>query len=126
MPKRLQLSSDSQDWTAEIAGGDVTLTPGDHQIQITEADGRLQASSHGRVLSGRAIASGDTVWVTIDGEVFAVQIQRGARGGRKSTGDHAAFTPPMPATVVRIAVKPGDAVQDGDVLISLEAMKMEL
>jgi biotin carboxyl carrier protein len=27
---------------------------------------------------------------------------------------------------VRIAVKPGDAVKDGDVLIALEAMKMEL
>ena len=34
--------------------------------------------------------------------------------------------PPMPATVVRIAVKPGDAVRAGDVLIALEAMKMEL
>jgi 3-methylcrotonyl-CoA carboxylase alpha subunit len=32
----------------------------------------------------------------------------------------------MPATVVRIAVKPGDAVENGDVLIALEAMKMEL
>jgi biotin carboxyl carrier protein len=32
----------------------------------------------------------------------------------------------MPATVTRIAVKVGDAVAKGDLLIALEAMKMEL
>jgi biotin carboxyl carrier protein len=32
----------------------------------------------------------------------------------------------MPATVRRIEVKPGQAVRRGDVLIVLEAMKMEL
>jgi glutaconyl-CoA decarboxylase len=32
----------------------------------------------------------------------------------------------MPATVLRINVKPGDAVKKGDVLVLLEAMKMEL
>jgi 3-methylcrotonyl-CoA carboxylase alpha subunit len=37
-----------------------------------------------------------------------------------------AVTAPMPATVLRINVKPGDAVKKGDVLVLLEAMKMEL
>jgi biotin carboxyl carrier protein len=32
----------------------------------------------------------------------------------------------MSATVVRIAVKPGDRVRQGDLLVALEAMKMEL
>lgn len=32
----------------------------------------------------------------------------------------------MPATVVRIIVEPGQRVSKGDVLIVLEAMKMEL
>ena len=32
----------------------------------------------------------------------------------------------MPATVMKIQVKPGDAVKKGDVLVLLEAMKMEL
>jgi biotin carboxyl carrier protein len=32
----------------------------------------------------------------------------------------------MPATVVNVAVKPGDAVHKGDVVVLLEAMKMEL
>ena len=32
---------------------------------------------------------------------------------------------PMPGTVVRLAVRPGDPVKKGDVLLILEAMKME-
>jgi acetyl-CoA carboxylase biotin carboxylase subunit len=33
---------------------------------------------------------------------------------------------PMPATVITVQVKPGDAVKKGDVVVVLEAMKMEL
>lgn len=32
---------------------------------------------------------------------------------------------PMPGSIVRVNVKPGDAVKKGDVLVVLEAMKME-
>jgi acetyl-CoA/propionyl-CoA carboxylase biotin carboxyl carrier protein len=53
-------------------------------------------------------------------------VTHGARRSRSSTHDQDAFMPPMSATVVRIAVKPGDEVKAGDVLIALEAMKMEL
>jgi 3-methylcrotonyl-CoA carboxylase alpha subunit len=44
--------------------------------------------------------------------------------GRGFAGE--AVTAPMPATVIRINVKLGDAVKKGDVVILLEAMKMEL
>ena len=37
-----------------------------------------------------------------------------------------AIVAPMPATVIRIPVKEGDAVKKGDLLLLLEAMKMEL
>ena len=33
---------------------------------------------------------------------------------------------PMPATVIKVHVKPGDAVRKGDIVVVLEAMKMEL
>ena len=33
---------------------------------------------------------------------------------------------PMPATVIAVKVKPGDAVKKGDIVVVLEAMKMEL
>ena len=32
----------------------------------------------------------------------------------------------MPATIIKVHVKPGDAVKKGDTVLVLEAMKMEL
>ena len=45
---------------------------------------------------------------------------------RPASRDQDALSPPMSATVVRVAVRPGATVQAGDTLIVLEAMKMEL
>ena len=36
------------------------------------------------------------------------------------------MTAPMPATVVKVLVEPGQAVAEGDTVLVLEAMKMEL
>ena len=41
-------------------------------------------------------------------------------------GDHSSLSSPMPATVAAIEVKAGDQVKAGDLLLTLEAMKMEL
>ncbi|QSQ09042.1 Glutaconyl-CoA decarboxylase subunit gamma [Koleobacter methoxysyntrophicus] len=46
------------------------------------------------------------------------QTQPAPRGG-------STVTAPMPGTVLSIKVKPGDQVNQGDVLLILEAMKME-
>jgi len=40
-----------------------------------------------------------------------------------AAGGH--VTAPMPGVVLKVNVKPGDAVKQGDVLMNLEAMKME-
>jgi len=45
---------------------------------------------------------------------------------RSAASTSGALTAPMPATVIKIQVKPGDAVKKGDVVVVLEAMKMEL
>ena len=125
MPKRLQLASGSNDWAAEVAGAQISLTPGDGALTVTRADGRLRVDGLAVTRSGVAVVSGNDVWVTLDGEVFAFTVSHGA-GRQRERHDHDVFTPPMSATVVRIAVEPGAAVKDGDVLIALEAMKMEL
>jgi 3-methylcrotonyl-CoA carboxylase alpha subunit len=71
-----------------------------------------------------AAVRGDVVWVGVAGRVFEFQARHGAR--RQTSQDEDALSPPMSATVVRILVKVGDRVSTGDVLVALEAMKMEL
>jgi len=42
-----------------------------------------------------------------------------------SVGGEGTVTAPMPGKILDVKVKPGDSVKEGDVLIILEAMKME-
>ena len=71
------------------------------------------------------VRSGDARWVFYDGRTYEL-IEARAASRRRSRGHHDALSAPMPATVRRLAVTPGDRVNAGDVLIVLEAMKMEL
>jgi acetyl-CoA/propionyl-CoA carboxylase biotin carboxyl carrier protein len=48
------------------------------------------------------------------------------RRRRAGSDGHQALASPMPATVIKVLVKAGDAVRKGDVVVLLEAMKMEL
>ncbi len=62
------------------------------------------------------------VWAFCDGQVYRQRedSKRPAEAGRYES------MAPMPATVVKILVTPGQQVRHGDTLLVLEAMKMEL
>ena len=47
----------------------------------------------------------------------------GGKGGAAASGD--AVTAPMQGTIIKVAVSDGDAVSTGDLIVVLEAMKME-
>ena len=49
-----------------------------------------------------------------------------ARRRRSASAGQQALSAPMPATVIKVHVSEGDAVKKGDVVVLLEAMKMEL
>ncbi len=46
-------------------------------------------------------------------------------GGARSVGGQGPLIAPMPGLVVTVAVRPGDSVEPGDAVLSVEAMKME-
>jgi acetyl-CoA/propionyl-CoA carboxylase, biotin carboxylase, biotin carboxyl carrier protein len=74
-----------------------------------------------------AVAGDDkATWVFVDGNVWRIEKEE-ADGGRrsKSRGDFSVMAP-MPATVVAINTAPGKTVNEGETVIVLEAMKMEL
>lgn len=69
----------------------------------------------------------DDRWISIDGQVYRVEVSTEGRARKKTKGGGAdALMAPMPATVVKLLVEPGATVAEGDTLIVLEAMKMEL
>ena len=75
-----------------------------------------------------AVASdGNATWVFVNGQVARIDREEAPamRGRARGRGD-AGVMSPMPATVVAINTAPGQAVSEGDTVIVLEAMKMEL
>ena len=70
---------------------------------------------------------GDARWVSVDGQVAVVEVESGtARAPRKKSAAADSMMAPMPATVVKLLVEPGQTVTEGATILVLEAMKMEL
>ena len=91
---------------------------GDGRFLITLADGtqHLALATHG--------AAG--TWVFLRGRTFLVADAVPSRTRATTRDDTDALAAPMPATVVAVNVEPGAGVLQGDTLVVLEAMKMEL
>ena len=87
--------------------------------------GRFLLSRDGQQRVAYAAQAGGATWVFLDGDV-AVIAPAASRTRTAAADDQTSLAAPMPATVVAIAVQPGQKVAAGDVLIRLEAMKMEL
>ena len=87
-------------------------------------DGRFRIDDGKTRRIGFAVVAGDT-WVFLEGRVFVVP-ESGPVARRVGADDTAALMAPMPATVVNIHVTVGQEVSRDALLISLEAMKMEL
>ncbi|HEX5071458.1 MAG TPA: biotin/lipoyl-containing protein [Vicinamibacterales bacterium] len=62
--------------------------------------------------------------VTVEAVVDARRYRRGGGGPVAATGD-VRVSAPMPGRIVRVLVKPGDAVEARQGLVVVEAMKME-
>ena len=74
-----------------------------------------------------AVRASDRVWVFIDGRTYVVESDARENGDRvHQTDDQVALSAPMPATVIAVKVAPGQEVAAGDLLVLLEAMKMEV
>jgi len=93
---------------------------------------RPEADAIGIVQAGRrrtvfVAAERDRRWAFVDGVVFELDLApAGSRRRGAVRHHHESLSAPMPATVARVAVAPGTAVSRDEVVLILEAMKMEL
>jgi biotin carboxyl carrier protein len=89
--------------------------------------GRYQVSNGTRQQLAYATGPSTSRWVFIDGRTFVVDVTGSADGKvRRTHDDDMGLASPMPATVASIHVSEGQPVSRGDLLVMLEAMKMEL
>jgi biotin carboxyl carrier protein len=70
-----------------------------------------------------AARAGDVAWVFIGGETWRIA-KAPARAARTAEEEHA-LAAPMPGRILSVLVVEGETVQKGQVLVVLEAMKME-
>jgi len=73
-----------------------------------------------------AVTVGPHTWVYLDGATYLIEARPHGRAAPASAVAQAELASPMPATVIAVAITPGQRVSSGDILIRLEAMKMEL
>ena len=88
--------------------------------------GRFLVARDGRQRLAHAVRVAGATWVFLDGEVTLVSRGSAAKTGAARVDVATSLSAPMPATVIDIAVENGQRVAAGDVLVRLEAMKMEL
>jgi biotin carboxyl carrier protein len=83
----------------------------------------------GRSYQAHAEAGADCAWITIRGHRFCVVATDPRRWSRKRMGAHGAeqeqIVAPMPGKIVRLLVEPGQAVEAGQGVVVMEAMKMQ-
>jgi acetyl-CoA/propionyl-CoA carboxylase, biotin carboxylase, biotin carboxyl carrier protein len=91
----------------------------ERQTVVVEVGGRrLEVSLPGDLAFGTAPGAGGA-----GGAAKKPSRKRGGGGGAKVSGD--AVTAPMQGTIIKVAVADGDTVAAGDLVVVLEAMKME-
>ena len=88
-------------------------------------NGRYLVSDGEKQSLAYAAGPADARWVFLSGRVYVINTTR-SEAARRAPDDELALASPMPAKVAAVNVSAGQQVSRGDVLIMLEAMKMEL
>ena len=106
-------------WTPD--GGDTEDEPaGERQRVVVEVDGRRV-----EVVLPASLATAGVPAGAAGGAALSRAPRRSRRGSGSAAPSGSSLTSPMQGTVVKVSVADGDEVAEGDVVVVLEAMKME-
>ncbi|MEM0449323.1 MAG: biotin/lipoyl-containing protein [Methanomassiliicoccales archaeon] len=133
---RIHLNGQVHEALVEKNGGDYRVTLGDNILVCTPKDGGvvvnkefLALNFEGSLEEGAEIdLDGRKVMVKVEP---IIEIERGESYSEEETGpserkdETGSIVAPMPGKIVSIKVKPGDKVNTNQLLLILEAMKME-
>jgi biotin carboxyl carrier protein len=90
-------------------------------------NGRFWIADERHARIAYAAIDGARTWVFLQGRVYLVDDRAGhGRADASPLDERTALSSPMPASVTDVRVTAGASVSKGEVLVTLEAMKMEL
>ncbi|MFN2330480.1 MAG: sodium-extruding oxaloacetate decarboxylase subunit alpha [Halomonas sp.] len=110
------------------------------ETPVASANLPANASAKAPAVSSGSPAGPETYTVKVNGKAYVVEVAEGGEiadvqeqsGGAQSAAADVASAPtgeaisaPLAGNIFKVNVRPGDAVKEGDVVIILEAMKME-
>ena len=98
------------------------IDPLDESHALIEIDGIARTYVFA-IKHGATRTDGATVWISRDGHHLEAKVAQAARATTALAGS---LDAPMPGKVLAVEVANGDRVSEGDLLILLESMKMEL
>lgn len=68
----------------------------------------------------------DTLWIHYEGETFSLENEkRRSKRGKTVKANPGVLLAPMPGKIIKVVAEDGQAVAEGDVVLVMEAMKME-
>ncbi len=135
---KIQLDHNAQTYSIDLAQTDkttaITIEGETYHVKILRADAGsltlhlIRLSDSASVTQSVYVSTdGPKRWVTVNGQTFVLTKTIGA--GKRSTHSHHAageLVAPMPGLVRAVPVAEGEAVEKGQTLLILEAMKMEI
>jgi len=122
--RELHLRRDGRAWTYTHAG---VTSPFEWEAHATlPSQYRVRVRLNGTDALATVIVRRETVHVFVDGVVHVLQLHDAVAHADEDSADaRGGLTAPMPGKIIAISVKAGDKVKSGDVLLVMEAMKME-
>ena len=108
-------------------GGDQVIVDG-HAVAVTaDGNGRFTAQVDGRPERLHAVAHGDGVYVQWRGRAWRIDRLDPTRASAAAGGDAAGLSmAPMPGVVVSLQATAGQRVKEGDALLVIESMKLQM
>ena len=102
----------------------VAGAPGEETVTIGDGESSTEAAA-GPAWAWEIAASGGETWLAAGPEAFAFRVVEPVVEGN-ATAAQGTLEAPMPGTVLELRVAPGEAVVEGQVLVVIESMKMEM
>ncbi len=126
MAAQWRVSNGQREWLVTVDGTSVTVEGVDGEfVVMPRPDGRWSITHADQVSTASAARADQSIWTEMDGAGTEWQAHPASSRARHRVVDDS-IRSPMSATVVSVHVTAGSAVAEGDPLVVVEAMKMEM